>query len=61
MNFFTNFSSAGFSALLNIRLNNSVYKYTFDNLTFYGYNSKSFKILSKSLWVGRVSGEKGPE
>ena len=61
MNFFTNFNSAGFSALLNVRLYDSIYKCTLDNRCFYSYSSKSFKILSKSLLVGRVSGEKGPE
>ena len=60
MNFFTNFNSAGFSALLNVRLYDSIYKYT--HITnVYGYSSKSPKTLSKSLSVGRISGEKGPE
>ena len=58
---FTNYKSAGFAALLNVRLNDSAYTYTFGKLTFYSYVSKSSKTLSKSFSVGRVSGKKGPE
>ena len=46
----------GFQPLLIVRLNDLVHIYT-----AYDYNSSSCKTLSKSLWVGRVSGEKGPE
>ena len=58
---FTNYKSAGFAALLNVRLNDSAYTYNFGKLIFYSYVFKSSKTLSKLLLVGRVSGEKGPE
>ena len=61
MNLFTNFCSAGFSALLNVRLYDSVYIYTVLVTNILNYISRSCNTLSKSLWVGRVSDEKGPK
>ena len=62
MNLLTNFSSAGFSTLLNVRLYDLVfYLYGFGNQHSYNYISRSCKTLSKSLWVERVSDEKGPK
>ena len=46
----------GFQPFLTVRLDDPVHIYT-----VYDYNSSSCKTLSRSLWVGRVSGEKGPE
>ena len=46
----------GLQPFLTVRLDDPVHIYT-----VYDYNSSSCKTLSRSLWVGRVSGEKGPE
>ena len=61
MNLLTNFNPAGFSALLNVRLMIQFTLIQFWLSTFYNYISRSCKTLSKSLWVGRVSDEKGPK